>query len=544
MKSILVVANTKAEVAPLWEVLRSVDARPRYARSVTEALEQLEAEPPTLLITTQQLPDGDGISLVERARELAPWLQEVMICEPSAQASLAEALELGAIRSLCKPLSKEDLSALINTLLCARSGLLSSHEEFSLLDILQIFHATRRSVTVAVRGATPGVIHVRDGEVIHAVCDGQSGEAALVLLLASRTTSARSTPLITTPRTIHAPFHQLMMRLVNPKASAPSDGSSDGSSGHSRDDLQRHPARSAPTNPTSPNPAAAPNSRVFRMPTWRAAASADSAPLDPERPTQPPPALSNGAGFVRNTQPTKPRALAPFPKAEDHGLLDEFEVELDPDGIDADDFDWADPLLDCQDITDAHTDAHVTDDLASPPLPSHGDITPRTSLTPCVPTINPEPATEPATEPAPALSSQDPAIDDVLAQHRQDIPGCVAAACVDLRANALIGASTPQPHEDIIRAMIPVVSHYFQGDTIKRATQKLGAALSGAEDDTNREVLLFSDTFLHLMYRCQADAERAVVYFCRLNPNIGLLMSRARQRARDIDQMLRTSQAA
>src|SRR5262249_51445859 len=75
----------------------------------------------------------------------------------------------------------------------------------------QMFHFARRSVCVTVGGRQGGEIHVRDGEIVHAVQGDVTGEEALRRILGMVSGAIRSGPLVAEETSIARPFDALVL---------------------------------------------------------------------------------------------------------------------------------------------------------------------------------------------------------------------------------------------------------------------------------------------------------------------------------------------
>lgn len=85
----------------------------RTAGTLAEAQAEVAARPPELLLTDLTLPDGDGLSLLERARQEPQWLRDALLVVFSARVSAESrrrALALGAWRVLDKPVPLQTLA--------------------------------------------------------------------------------------------------------------------------------------------------------------------------------------------------------------------------------------------------------------------------------------------------------------------------------------------------------------------------------------------------------------------------------------------------
>jgi hypothetical protein len=78
--------------------------------------------------------------------------------------------------------------------------------------MLQMYNYARRSVTIAVSGRSPGRMHLRDGQLVHAEHLGESGELALATILAMSAGTLCTTPLPPhPPQTITRDFRHVLL---------------------------------------------------------------------------------------------------------------------------------------------------------------------------------------------------------------------------------------------------------------------------------------------------------------------------------------------
>jgi len=105
------------------EVMRGIlEQRPalelEVATTVEAGLRALQLNPPALLLLDWQLPDGDGLTLLHRLRELAGTPPPVIVVSANAQPEqIAAAQAAGAAHYLTKPLDVRELLALVDELL-------------------------------------------------------------------------------------------------------------------------------------------------------------------------------------------------------------------------------------------------------------------------------------------------------------------------------------------------------------------------------------------------------------------------------------------
>jgi Domain of unknown function (DUF4388) len=78
----------------------------------------------------------------------------------------------------------------------------------SLVDLLQMFHLSRRSVTLKL---PQGKLHIRDGEVIHAEYGGATGELAVRKMLELRGGELETDSLTSTPVSVRRPLASVLL---------------------------------------------------------------------------------------------------------------------------------------------------------------------------------------------------------------------------------------------------------------------------------------------------------------------------------------------
>ena len=85
-----------------------------YAPTGAEAMRQLEAFEPDVLVLDMRLPDTDGIALLQRIREKRPTLPVVVTTTYVSMEPLMNVLDLGHSRYLVKPYELSELAAAID----------------------------------------------------------------------------------------------------------------------------------------------------------------------------------------------------------------------------------------------------------------------------------------------------------------------------------------------------------------------------------------------------------------------------------------------
>lgn len=136
----------------------------------------------------------------------------VMLADATAK-SAAAALDSGAAAVIDKPFSIEELHDAIDR--ATRAGFRGNLEGISLVDMLQVFHISRRSVVLSIGGDPPTRIVFEAGEIVHAERGELSGEAVLHDMLEARNGSIHTLPPPEDgPVTIERPFQSLLLNVL------------------------------------------------------------------------------------------------------------------------------------------------------------------------------------------------------------------------------------------------------------------------------------------------------------------------------------------
>lgn len=162
------------------------------AGSVDEAVTALSKDRFEVLLTDLRLGDRDGIDLLKRARTVAPATRSILMSGFASARDYQRAIELGAVRVLCKPFSSAELNQAIEHARDCSQGYSGNIHGLSLIDVLQLYQLGRRSIAIRVVGGLGGEILLRDGAFVHAERGELSGERALIALLGTPSGVLRS----------------------------------------------------------------------------------------------------------------------------------------------------------------------------------------------------------------------------------------------------------------------------------------------------------------------------------------------------------------
>jgi hypothetical protein len=115
---------------------------------------------------------------------------------------------------LCKPFDTTEMIQAVEQAAEAASGLTGHVHGLSIVDTLQMFHHSRRSLTLRVLDVVSGSVSMKGGELIDARYGDRVGEAALGEILALRRGSLQTTSLEDVVPTIDRPFQPLLLDLL------------------------------------------------------------------------------------------------------------------------------------------------------------------------------------------------------------------------------------------------------------------------------------------------------------------------------------------
>ena len=224
--SILILEDTRTVQNYIRDVLRPLEATHPVllARKLTDAQQIATGTRIALFIVDIGLPDGDGIDFLCEMSMLHPDARALIITSMPTDDYRERARQLGVLQFLEKPLARKVLFDAVQRLLTPTAGPNQKPTGFdatlggiSPLDIVQLT-CLRRSTCVIEFNEQHlfGRIWLDAGEVVHAECRmpgaAHTGLEAFQCILTWRTGRIRDLPNPPTgPRTIHAPWQQLLL---------------------------------------------------------------------------------------------------------------------------------------------------------------------------------------------------------------------------------------------------------------------------------------------------------------------------------------------
>jgi ActR/RegA family two-component response regulator len=179
-----------------------------------EALTCLDQKPYDVVITDLRMGDKDGLDLLMALRESPRPTRPILMSAYATARDSQRAFDLGAIRVLCKPFETRDVVEAIERAVDSSTAFVGVVHGLSLIDMLQMFHYGRRSLSLEVLGKTPGIVSIKDGEIVDARYGAESGELALRSILTLPAGSLRTRSLSLSPTSIHRDFQNLLLDML------------------------------------------------------------------------------------------------------------------------------------------------------------------------------------------------------------------------------------------------------------------------------------------------------------------------------------------
>src|ERR1700738_1738062 len=115
-KPAVLVVDDEPDLCELLSLtLQRMDLSPRTANTIAAAQRMLKAERYDLCLTDMQLPDGNGLELVQWIQQYSPEVPVAVITAHGNMETAVRALKLGAFDFVSKPLDLSGLRQLVAT---------------------------------------------------------------------------------------------------------------------------------------------------------------------------------------------------------------------------------------------------------------------------------------------------------------------------------------------------------------------------------------------------------------------------------------------
>ena len=123
MTTVLVVDDSRLDRTRAGGILRKAGHEVAFAANGREALDHLAASPPDVVVTDLQMPDLDGLELVEAVRLRYPHIPVILMTAHGSEETAVRALQKGAASYVPKRSLAQDLAPTVaNVLELARGG--------------------------------------------------------------------------------------------------------------------------------------------------------------------------------------------------------------------------------------------------------------------------------------------------------------------------------------------------------------------------------------------------------------------------------------
>jgi response regulator of citrate/malate metabolism len=166
------------------------------AKSAEIAQEILAASPVDVLVTDVHLPEKSGMDLLSWVSVQAPSTRVIVMTAFDISSIKDRAHTFGCLRLLRKPFDVHEMRAAIVRALSLRDTFTGNLSELSTVDVIQMLCIARKTTALRlVEGASAGVVHIENGELVHAVWDDLAGEDAFFRVLAVKKGLFSTSPL-------------------------------------------------------------------------------------------------------------------------------------------------------------------------------------------------------------------------------------------------------------------------------------------------------------------------------------------------------------
>lgn len=129
-------------------------------------------------------------------------------------------------------------------------------------------------------------------------------------------------------------------------------------------------------------------------------------------------------------------------------------------------------------------------------------------------------------------------LDTSLAKAQHSVPECVAAGYVDMSTGMLLGVKTVDSHpQEVLDLVAAATADLFQGQSVTSIEKLFRKSRGQPENGSHyfREIIVFSENLLHVFLRAKKKTDQAVVFVCRGNANIGMVLTKSRQLVAEIE---------
>lgn len=122
-------------------------------------------------------------------------------------------------------------------------------------------------------------------------------------------------------------------------------------------------------------------------------------------------------------------------------------------------------------------------------------------------------------------------LDKAIRSAQANVPECLAIGYVDMSTGMLLGVNTVDSHpNEVLDLVAAATADLFQGPSVSSIEQLFRRSRGQAEDGRHyfQEIVVFSDTLLHIFLRGKKYQSQALCFVCRGSVNVGMALAKAR----------------
>jgi hypothetical protein len=133
------------------------------------------------------------------------------------------------------------------------------------------------------------------------------------------------------------------------------------------------------------------------------------------------------------------------------------------------------------------------------------------------------------------------ALDRSLQLAMNQIPECLAAGCVDMATGTLLSVKTVDSHpQEVLDLASAATADLFQGPNVTAIENMLKRARGLKADGPQyfQEIVVFSDSLLHMFLRRKKNINHVLVFVCRRSANVGMVIAKSRIALASLDDTI------
>ncbi len=186
VKKVLVVDD---EADMLWMLQRNLnkgmdDVEILATESGEGALSILSDQTIDLVITDINMPGMNGLDLLVEISNSYPQTGVIIMTAYPSNSYENQAMMSGSLRFVEKPFDIKDMRQIVKDILSSEEGFEGTVDGVDLMDIVQFNGLSRSTAALKVKAENrEGMIFFKNGEVVHAMCESESGESAFFKIL-------------------------------------------------------------------------------------------------------------------------------------------------------------------------------------------------------------------------------------------------------------------------------------------------------------------------------------------------------------------------